>query len=140
MNINLNEYFSNKPRFNVLIVKSDHKKCKNYLSNEINSIKEIDLKDLNTSGKINVKKFSGYNSLISFIKDIIKEETDNILYISNLDLFLSMLSLEKRKKFYQKILQSTFEKDIVINIDIFKEEIVIDDSDLFNYAKAIEIF
>ena len=139
MSINLNEYFSNKPRFNVLIIKGDNKKCRDYLGDDISSIKEIDFKDLVTSKKIDINKYSGYNSLLIFIKKIVKEEKNNLLFISNLDLLLSILPLEKRKKFFQKILQSTFEKDIILNIDIFKDEILINDSDLFNYAKVIDL-
>lgn len=132
----IKEFFGHKPRFNVVLIKSSQGVNEEELSKELN-YEAIDIQKLVAEERLKIEKIDGYTDLLGFLKHISNGVTKEGALI-NSDLLLSCLNTEKRKYFFESVLQKTFPKPIILITSIFKDEVPDVSHQEFNYAKVVE--
>jgi len=133
----IKEFFTRKPRFNVVLVKANSTESLKELSEKLR-FQIVDLKKLTMEGEIELEKIDGYTSLSESLKEMARDIKGEGLLFLNLDLCLSVLSKKKREQFFERILQKTFPKPVIFTTVIFKDEVPDVRYQEFNYAKIIE--
>jgi len=132
----IKEFFEHRPRFNVVLIKSSREINEEGLSKELD-YEAINIQKLIAEERLKFEKIDGYTDLLEFLKCIsngIKKEG----VLINLDLLLSCLNREKRKYFFESVLQKSFPKPVVLITSIFMDEVPNVSHQEFNYAKVIE--
>lgn len=132
----IKEFFRHKPRFNVVLIKSSQEVNGEELSKELN-YEAIDIQKLIAEKRLEIEKIDGYTDLLEFLKYISNGVTKEGALI-NPDLLLSCLNKEKRRYFFESVLQKTFPKPVILITSIFKDEVPDVSHQEFNYAKVIE--
>lgn len=132
----IKEFFERKPRFNVVLIKSSQKVNEEELSKELD-YEVVDIQELVAERRLEIEKIDGYTDILEFLKHVSKEVTKGGVLI-NLDFILSCVNKEKRKYFFESVLQKTFPKPIILTTSIFKDEVPDVSYQEFNYAKVIE--
>ena len=138
MEIDIKKYFLNNPRFNAILIKGKYEDF-NLVSIKDKQIKIIDLQILLKENKINILLIDGYNTLVNCIKELIDKENCEYIFFKNVDLILTSITKEKRKRFFLKMLQTSFKINLIFNTEIFKDEVLIKDYELFNFGNIINL-
>lgn len=133
----IKEFFERKPRFNLVLIKCDQKVEGTKLSKELN-YEIIDLKELVIEGKTKMEEIDGYTDLLNTLKNLSNKTLKEGVVILNLDFLLSALNKQKRRYFFENVLQKTFPKPIILITFIFKDEVPEVSHQEFSYAKVIE--
>jgi len=133
----IKEFFTRKPRFNVVLIKAKPTESLEELSEKLR-FQVVDLKKLVIEGEIELERIDGYTNLLESLKEISKKiEGEGLLFL-NLDLYLSALKKKKREQFFESILQKTFPNPVIFTTVIFRDEVPDVRHQEFNYARVIE--
>lgn len=133
----IKEFFTRKPRFNVVLIKGKQTVGLEELGKKLR-FQVVDLKKLAIEGEIEIERIDGYTNLLESLKEISKKIGGEGILFLNLDLYLSVLSRKKREQFFERILQRTFPEPAIFMTVIFKDEVPEVRHQEFNYAKVIE--
>jgi hypothetical protein len=131
----IKEFFGHRPRFNVVLIKGEEVNEKE-LSKELN-FEAIDIQKLVAEERLKIEKIDGYTDFLELLKYISNGVTKEGALI-NPDLLLSCLNKEKRRYFFESVLQKTFPKPIILITSIFMDEVPDVSHQEFNYAKVVE--
>lgn len=130
-------FFANMPRFNVVLIKTTQPVSLRNLSQKL-EFQIIDLKNLVMQGKVRLEEIDGYNDLLRILNEICSNVKEQGVTFTHLDLLLSTLDRDKRKRFFERVLQKTFSRSAVFSTALFRDEIPDVRHQKFNYAKVIE--
>jgi len=116
---NISEFFRSKPRFNIVLIGDDTASPED-ISQKI-GFKLIDIQKEIIEDRINISNIAGYTGLVDAIKNLTVNHKGIVL--KNIDILLASLERNKRKAFFDKLLTTRFNANVVICVNVFIAEI-----------------
>lgn len=130
----IRRFFARKPRFNIAVIKVD----KDVKAENLASLLGFQLLDIQREileDRVKVEDVRGYTDLVKLIKDHLPS-ADGVV-IKNVDILLATLGKEKRKAFFEKLLQTSYVSPTVLIVKVFKEDVP-QITQLYNYGLVLD--
>jgi len=132
----IEKFFERNPRFNVVLLKCWESLPQEQLSG-VMDCEVVDLSNLAAVEPSLIKEIGGYTDLINLITHLVRK-TEKERMLIYLDFALTALDQEKRRYFFENVLQRSFPKPLILITHLFSDEVPDTKSQEFNYGKTIE--
>lgn len=116
---NISDFFRNKPRFNIVVLKGDIDTFEDFVKKL--SFNLVDIQKEILDDKIKIHNVAGYTGLVEILKGLVPSHSN--IFIKNVDILLTGLDRNKRRAFFEKLLSTTFNANLIVHISVFKNDV-----------------